>query len=121
MRYRKLTTTGDYSFGHGLLDFWIDVPMAVGQNVQTWLQLWQGEWYLNTADGTPYLTNILGKQTQASADAALQQTILSINGVTDIASYESTVNSSNRSMSVSAMIDTVYGQTPVQIAELSLF
>ena len=53
MRVRRLDSSGDMMLGHGNSDFYSDDPEGVAQNVKTRLQLWQGQWFLNTADGTP--------------------------------------------------------------------
>lgn len=121
MRYRKLTSTGDYSFGNGQLDFFIDDPAGVGQAVKTRLLLWLGEWFLNTDDGTPYLQGILGKHSQSLADTTIQDQVVNTTdgqgtiAVTNVANYVSTLNPNTRSMSVSMDIDTIYGPTDIQI------
>lgn len=116
MRYRKLTASGDYSFGNGQLDFYRDVPEAVGQSVVTRLLLWLGEWFLDTTQGTPFMQGILGKYSLAVADTTVQDRVLNTTGVTDISSYASTVDPNERIMSVTDLtIDTIYGPTAVQV------
>lgn len=115
MRYRKLTNTGDYSFGNGQADFYRDVPEAVGQSVLTRLLLWLGEWYLNTDDGTPYMTGILGKHSKESADVTIQDRITTTDGITDFQNYESVIDPDNRAMTVQVDLDTIYGPTQLQI------
>lgn len=127
MRYRKLTADNDYQFGNGQLDFWRDVPEAVGQSAQTRLLLWLGEWYLNTASGTPWLQGALGKFSLAEADSTIQQRILGSTDeqgtptVTGIATYESTLDPDTRSMNVQTTLDTIYGPTPLQIENYRIF
>lgn len=122
MRYRKLDLENDYSFGNGQLDFYNNVPNAVGQAVETGLMLWQGEWYLDTSQGTPYIQGVLGKHTQAVADGTIQNQVANnTQGVVDISSYVSTVNTENRSMSIELSVDTIYGPTEVQIENYRLF
>lgn len=116
MRVRKLSPTGDYTFGQSLNNFWIDQPEGVGQSVQTRLQLWLGEWYLDTTAGTPYIPGILGKNDQATADLNIQDRVLQTDGVTDLKSYASILNPDTRGLSVALEIDTAYGPTAVQIA-----
>lgn len=116
MRYRKLTSSGDYSFGNNLQDFYIDVPAAVGQAVQTRILLWLGEWFLDINEGTPFMTGILGKHSKATADSTLQERILGTQGLVDLASYESVIDPETRTMSVTATIDTLYGTTAVELA-----
>ena len=116
MRYRMLSPTGDYVFGQGQLNFYIDVPMAPGQAVKTRLLLWQGEWFLDNTVGTPYMNGILGKHSQAQADLTVQTEVLGTQGVTDISTYASQDDTVKRSYAVEMVIDTVYGPTPVQIS-----
>lgn len=112
MRYRKLGADGDYTFGGGLSDFYTDVPQAPGQAVGTRLRLLQGEWFLDVTAGTPYATQILGKNTQAIYDPAFRQVILDTEGVTDIEKYLSNLSPS-RELTVSAKINTIYGAAVV--------
>lgn len=127
MRYRKLAAGNDYSFGNGQLDFYRDEPAAVGQSVQTRLLLWLGEWYLDVTAGTPYLQGVLGKYSLAQADTTIQQRVLDStneNGeatVTNIASYKSQLDPNERNMDVEMSIDTIYGPTPLQIANYGVF
>lgn len=117
LRYRKLSPTGDYSFGGGQADFYINVPAAVAQAVQTRLLLWLGEWYLNTSDGTPYLESILGKHSQQTADTVIQDQILNTQGMINISEYSSELDPDTRSMTVTnCTINTIYGTTPVDLS-----
>lgn len=116
MRVRKMTASGDYSFGNNQLDFYKDTPEAVGQNVQTSLLLWLGEWYLNTDLGTPYMQGILGKYSQEVANTTIQDQILNVDGVTNISDFQSIIDPDTRSLSVTCSIDTIFGPTQVQVA-----
>lgn len=114
MRYRKLDASGDYVFGHGQADFHQDAPEAVAQAVQTRLGLFTGEWFLNTANGTPWRTDVLGKNTSGAYDMVIKERILGTLGVSSLDSYSSTLDRNNRSLAVTARITTVYGATTVQ-------
>jgi hypothetical protein len=81
MRYRQLSPTGDYTFGNGQNNFYIDSPTAVAQAVLTTLKLIYGEWYLNTTEGVPYFTGILGYENQITADATIQNQILNVQAI----------------------------------------
>ncbi|WP_288074684.1 hypothetical protein [Pseudomonas sp.] len=111
MRYRKLDAAGDYSFGQGRADFHQDTPEAVAQAVLTRLQLLRGEWFVDTSDGTPWKTEILGEHTRDSYDMAIRSRILGTPGVTQIDDYSSSFDPDTRSLSVTAIITTDYGQT----------
>lgn len=114
MRYRKLDADGDYVFGGQQADFYKDSPEAVGQAVLTRLRLLRGEWFLDKTEGTPWATEVLGKYTSGTYDAAIRQRILGTQGVLSLASYTSTLDTENRALSVTATINTIYGTTTVQ-------
>ncbi|MDT6962900.1 hypothetical protein QTN24_15475 [Cupriavidus sp. SZY C1] len=114
MRYRKLSGTGDYVFGGQQADFYKDVPEAVAQAVLTRLRLLRGEWFLDKTAGTPWSTEVLGKYTNGTYDAAIRQRILGTQGVREIVEYSGTVDTEKRHLSVVARINTIYGPTTVE-------
>lgn len=114
MRYRKLDANGDYVFGHQQADFYRDQPEAAAQAVQTRLGLFTGEWFLDTTEGTPWRTDVLGKYTQNVYDATLKARILETDGVKSIDAYASTLDRQSRRLTVSATISTIYGTATVQ-------
>lgn len=115
MRYRKLDANGDSTFGSGFTTFLINTPETVAQAVKTRLLLLTNEWFLDTSEGTPYATNILGKGTETLYDLAIQERIFKTEGVNTILSYSSNL-SAQRSLTVEATIDTIYGQTTISMA-----
>ncbi|TDV39519.1 hypothetical protein C7405_101638 [Paraburkholderia caballeronis] len=114
MRYRKQDADGDYVFGGSADDFLVNTPDAVAQAVLTRLRLLQGEWFLDTTAGMPWQTQVLGKNTMATADPAIRQCILGTQGVTALGNYSSSYDPDTRALSVAVTIDTIYGQTTVQ-------
>lgn len=114
MRYRILSSTGDYVFGQGPSEFLVNTPEAVAQAVRTRLSLVQGEWFLDTSDGTPYNTQILGLGTSGSYDQAIQERILDTPDVLSIDSYVSVLDETTRSLTVTCTITTEFGQTTIQ-------
>jgi len=114
MRYRKLSPTGDYTFGTGA-DFYIDSPATVAQAILTRLRLWRGEWFVNLDDGVPYYSDVLGKYTQAQRDAVIRRVVTLTPGVKSIVRYSSTYDSAARTFTVSMVVDTIYGQAVVNI------
>lgn len=117
MRYRKLSSTGDYTFGHGQSDFWRDVPDAVAQSVQTRLRLQTGTWFLDLNEGIDWRTKVLGKYTADVRDTTIRSRILGTTGVTEITAYSSSLNRETRGFSVNTTISTVYGATTVNEAQ----
>jgi hypothetical protein len=114
MRYRALSSDGDFSFGRGGNNFLVNTPETVAQAVKTRLGLITGEWFLDVTEGVPYTTDVLGTGTSESYDLAIQDRVLGTEGVTEILGYVSDVNKETRALSVEIVIDTVYGQATVE-------
>lgn len=113
MRVRKQDANGDYAFGGGQASIWTNVPDGVAQVVMTRLRLFQGEWFLDTRQGTAWNTRVLGKYTGSTRDMVIRSRILGTPGVTQIAAYSSNLNRDTRAYSVNATIDTAYGAAKV--------
>lgn len=109
MRYRQLGAEGDYQFGRSGL-FLINSPAAVAQAIKTRLKLWTGEWFLDSEEGTPYATEILGTGTSDTRDLAVRSRILDTVGVKEITDYSSSM-SPTRQFVVSVTVATIYGST----------
>lgn len=114
MRYRALSVDGDFTFGRGVRNFLVNTPDAVAQAVVTRLRLLTGEWFLDSTEGTPYSTKILGTQTRPLYDEAIRDRILGTEGVTELVDYFSTFDGETRKLTVQATINTLYGQTSIQ-------
>lgn len=116
MKYRTLSADGDYTFGNGNLDFYIDIPEAVAQAVKTSLLLWLGEWYLDVTAGVPYMQSVIGKHSQDLADSTLVAQISQVQGVVNIVDFQSIIDPNTRTYSVvKGTINTIYGLTEVEI------
>lgn len=62
--------------------------LAVGQHARQRLMTFEGEWFLDTTAGVPWLTQILGKgQDPALAEAVVKANLLGTDGVTEITSF----------------------------------
>lgn len=112
MRYRKLDAKGDMVFGHGRADY-LTGAEAVAQSVLTRLRLWRKEWYLDTSEGTPYLSNVLGRGTESSSVSTLQERILKTNGVKRITAIDVNVDSVTRKTTFTVTLDTDFGEVVV--------
>jgi hypothetical protein len=115
MRVRKLDAAGDYTFGLGSQNFYVDQVALVQQKILTGLKLWQGEFFLDTTAGMPWGTKVLGVGTQSLYDAAIQRQIRSTKGVTGIANYGSAFNSTTRQLNVTASVTTMFGSVTVSL------
>ena len=61
---------------------------AVGQHVRQRLMTFEGEWFLDTAAGVPWLDRLLGRQYDpALAEAVVKAEIMDTDAVTEITSF----------------------------------
>jgi hypothetical protein len=120
VRVRKLSPTGDFQFGQGLANFWINAVEGVGQNIGTRLHLNQGDWFLDLTAGVPYATKVLGKFTGQTRDPVIQSTILGTQDVNSLISYSSSFNPNTRQWTVNAVVDTIFGQAIIDQALASI-
>jgi hypothetical protein len=118
MRVRALSFSGDMTFGQGTANFLINTPLTVGQEVETKLNLIQGEWYLDLTAGTPWNTKILGYDTTSTRDLAIKSVILGTQGVQALLSYSSNLNSTTRAFTITADILTIYGITSITSTQI---
>ncbi len=119
MRVRALSPDGDYRFGRGRSDFLADSPDAVAQSVKTRLQLYRGEWFLDTVEGTPWYESVLGTGTADTFGPVLRARVLETPGVKEILSFEAAVDREARAVTITCEVDTIYGvvtiSAPVQV------
>jgi len=113
MRYRREDADGDYTFGQGDDTFLVNSPECVAQAVKTRFELWQGQWFLDTKEGTPYIQSVLGKQRSEVYILAIRERIQTTKGVLSILSFDTNNDGTTRRVTFTATIDTIYGQTTV--------
>lgn len=116
MRYRKLDTDGDMTFGNSAADFHRNTPECVAQSVSTRLRMWVGQWYLDIEDGTPYIGAVLGHYGRATAEFAIRERILDTEGVRGIISFDTAFSPDDRTLRIEATIDTIFGEAEVNEA-----
>lgn len=114
MRYRALSSSGDYTFGQSQANFLVNDPAAVAQSVSTRLKLWAGEWFLDSREGTPWMQSVLGKNTKDLYDIVIRGRVLGTKYVNAITKYSSFL-SPGRRLSISMTIETAFGTTDVEI------
>lgn len=110
MRVRKVDASGDMRFGRNQADYHRDSPDGVAQVVESRLNLWEGQFYLDLEEGTPYETQVLGRRTEALRDPALRTRILQTPGVARIEAYASALDRATRRLTVQATIATIYSR-----------
>lgn len=114
LRYRKLTATGDYTFGQSNLDFYRDLE-AVRQAIQTRLDLYLETFWRDLNDGLPMYQSILGQsggeQNLTTIDQLIQARIQGTQDVLGIVNYNSDFNRNTRKYSFTATVQTAYSET----------
>lgn len=110
MRYRKLSSDGDYVFGSGKNDFLINSPETVAQAILTRLKLWLGEWFADTSDGTGWNQSIVGKQSKSLYELTIHQRVLETPGVKSIVDFQSALDPDTRRLTVSMTVNTIFGE-----------
>lgn len=116
MKYRKLDSQGDYTFGLGPAGFYTGTT-AVAQAIYTSLRLLQGEWWEDTSRGLPLFQSILGQpgtpEHVRAIDMLVQETILKVQDVVQIKSFQSSY--ANRQYAIqSCVVQTKYGDVVLE-------
>jgi len=116
MRIRKQDAAGDYCFGRGLADFWVDAPEAVALAAIYRLALWEGDWWLDLSAGTPWAAQIIGRGKTATRDPVLRARVLGTPGVETITGWSSNLDRTTRAFTVSAQIVTRFSTFAIAFA-----
>lgn len=94
---------------------------AIAQDWQQCLQMWLGEWFLDTTQGIPYRQQILIKNPNIDlVQADLVNASLNVPGITEITSFNYTYDSGNRGLSVTMNATDSNGQTITAQASVSV-
>lgn len=108
---RRLDENHDMTFGRGLANFAVDAE-ATAQNVRTRLMLLQGEWFLDTDAGVPYLQRIAVKPADFQyAESVIKQTILDTDGIASMESFSMSYDGNTRELVINTSVKTIYGNT----------
>lgn len=76
-------------------------PEAVGQHVRQRLKTFQGEWFLDTTAGVPWLAQIMGKEYDpALAEAVVKAEVLDTHAVVEIVSFSVGFNEALRNLEI---------------------
>jgi hypothetical protein len=99
-----LITSGDLSIVTG--------SDAIAQDLQQTLQVWLGEWFLDTTQGIPFKQQILVKNPVIDlVQADIINAALNVPGVTGVTGLELDYNVNNRTLSMSLSATDSNGQT----------
>ena len=113
MKYRKLTSMGDYSFGSGSKNY-ADGNEAVAQAIKTKLLLFYGEWWENLGEGMPMFQSVLGQTNpetiKSSLSMLVEQRIMEIQEVDSVKNIEIDYDRKNRTISMEVDVSTTNGE-----------
>ena len=85
---------------------------AINQDLQQTLQVWLGEWFLDTTVGIPFKQQILVKNPNLDViQATLLDAAQNVPGVSEIDDFQFAYDSTSRSLAVSITVKTTNGQT----------
>jgi hypothetical protein len=118
MRVRKVDASGDMLFGSNTNDYWYNVPEAVAQSIMTRLRLFEGEWFVDLTEGTPWATQVLGERTQSTRDVVVRSRVFGTPHVIAITEYGSRYDGETRTWGAAMTIDTDYGRAGLAVARL---
>lgn len=97
----------DVIFVNGSCPTTQDFRDVVAQRLKITLYTFLGEWFLNTAIGVPYYEQIFGKvRSKGAIDIIFQNIIQDDEGVLEILSFESELDSASRSYSMTFSVRT---------------
>lgn len=103
---RRLIENDDYS-----LSFSSDTE-AIRQRLVARLQMFQGEWFLDTSAGAAWLQKVLIKPADiVKAESEIKRVILQTSGVVSLESIESDLDRATRELTVSFTAITETGDT----------
>lgn len=115
VKYRKLTSSGDYTFGAN--QSFYTGTLAVSQNIKTRLSLLQHEWWEDLNQGFPLFQNVLGQpgkpQNIQAIDLLVKDVISNTQDVISIKDFKSTYE--NRNYSLQCAVSTKYGDATVEV------
>ncbi len=110
---RALSPTGDYTFGQGNQNYLRDTPAAVAQACLTRLLLWEGEWFLDLTEGTPWWQQVLAQKNIGLATTVLRERILGTPFAVNILNFSVVFNNDLRTFSITGILVTAFGQIPI--------
>ena len=113
MKYRRITSSGDYSFGSGSKNY-VDGNEAVAQAIRTKLLLFYGEWWENLGEGIPMFQSVLGQTNpetiKSSLSMLVEQRITEIKEVKSVKNIEIDYDKMNRTISMEVDVVTTSGE-----------
>lgn len=107
--------TSDIDLTNNVMRLTTSVEELTRQRVQIWLGIFKGEWFYNILAGIPYLANdnnpeqLLGVTDKNVFDLAIRTGITTRAGILDLTSYNSVLDRSLRTLTISFSATTETG------------
>jgi hypothetical protein len=94
---------------------------AIAQDLQQTLQVWLGEWFLDTSKGVPFKQDILIKNPNVDlVQADIVNAAANVPGITQILNVSFTYSNANRTFSITVIAQESTGQTITAQAQVTL-
>lgn len=114
MKTRALDVNGGWQFGRGVQSY-VTEKNALKQNVMTRLRQWKGDCFFALTDGVDY-NNYLDIGKKKMLDLDIKRVILQTAGVLRISSFQSTLNTAERNVTISCSVYTIFGDVNINEA-----
>lgn len=109
MKFRNLTSDGDWRFGKGLQSY-LNGQDAIALNIKTYLKLWVGNCFFALQEGVNW-RQYLDKNQKAQLLAGLQIAIMSRFGVTALTQLSADLDPVTRHLVVHYTVQTIFTQS----------
>lgn len=114
-RTRALDSNGDYVTSGSKV--WLYDGEAIAQTIITRLKLISTEYWRDANEGTPWFTEVIGKNnnkyTITSKERVIKNRILNTDGVLSITEWSADFNGANRTLFVSFTVLTEFGRITI--------
>jgi len=105
------TTTHDIEIENYDFELVTGIDKVV-QQIKIRLLFFKGEWFLDTLQGLPFYDDIFVKNPNIpNIDNIIKSEIVNTPNVKELLSYESDYDNTNRSLTITFEVDTLYGST----------
>jgi hypothetical protein len=108
MRTRRINDNNDWLFGAGRQSYHSGSD-AVAQKVLTRLQSFKGNWFLNLDAGINWISEMEQRGQQLLLESNVKTTILNTRGVVSLNTFNSSWDTRNRKLTITASYTDIYG------------
>ncbi len=110
MKIRRNDKDGDWTFGHSLVDYYVNNSGGVGQKIKTRILEWVDDCFFNRQAGIDYRIRMGQRGQRAALDEDIRNIIINTEEVISLERYESTIY--DRDLRVEFLVYHIYSQLP---------